>query len=96
MRYTVNGFDLEVTRAIPDRNDPAIPSVTVRVTMKNGTTIFDSAAVSIDGLRNLGPVFEQAAKLVYDELDRYYWAEQERNRSIARATNRGVQRTPKE
>lgn len=89
MRDDVNGFDLEVTHATPDRNDPTIPSVTVRVKMRNGTTIFDSAAVSINGLRSLGEVFDQAAKLVYDELDMYYYrANQERDRARKRSCER--------
>ena len=68
----INGFKLEV------QERDGLPRV--RVSFTDGTLIWDSDKVSISGLRGLAPVFERAAVMAYDEIDRY-WARQQEARS---------------
>lgn len=59
-----NGFELEVWE------NKGIPNIRIR--LADGTPVVETNRLSITGMRNIGKVFETAADLAYDELDRYW------------------------
>ena len=59
----INGFKLEVWERDGLSN--------VRIRMKD-EVIVQTNRLSIDGLRNIAKVFETAADLAYEEMDRYW------------------------
>jgi hypothetical protein len=63
-----NGFNLEVTI------DNELPHV--RISLRDGAVVVDTDKVSIQGLRSLAAVFERAASMAFDELERYAQTEQ--------------------
>jgi hypothetical protein len=60
----VNEFKLEVTTTA------LIPHV--RVSLKNGTVVVDTKAVSVTGLERLSEVFEEAASTALQQLEYQY------------------------
>lgn len=67
MTNAVQGFNVTVTVA------DAKPHV--QVSLANGKSVVDTDALSIQGMERMGDVFACAARMAYDELDRYWQAE---------------------
>jgi hypothetical protein len=68
----VQGFSVEVT--VKD----AIPHV--RVCFADGKPVLETSALSIAGMENMSVVLAHAAKMTYDELDRYWQLQHEKLR----------------
>lgn len=69
----VQGFSVEVT--VKD----ATPHV--RVCFADGGTVLETSALSVAGMENMGVVFAHAAKMAYEELDRYWQQQRQKVRN---------------
>jgi hypothetical protein len=81
MKSNVQGFEVEVT--VKD----AFPHVRVS-NAKSGELVVDTEALSVKGMENMALAFSSAARMAYNELDRYWaiqWQELRRQEALTAA-----------